>query len=436
MGPFQPFCAGFGQHSSPNPHRTVETERVLISRLVRRVLLLGIGVLFALTACAEPTGGGIEVIDVSGPLDELALDFISDSIEGAASFGQEIAVIQLNSRAVLHGEAFDRLAGLIESPPLPVAIWVGPSPAYAFGAASRLTELASQSAIAPPNSALGHFEPAILGEDPGRTGEEIVAADTGLDLQPALRQYLQDLDGATFQTSEGPMTVSTIESIAGGVTTKPTTLRKPGLGTRFFRLAVTPEAAFFFVAIGLTIAVFEFYALGPGVAAGVAAISLILGGWGLVTLPTNWWAVALMLLGFLILVTAHQAGGLFAPTMIGAAVLQIAGMFLIDGGGQIDPRWWLTLPTVLGVLFFFLLAMPTVQRARLSTETIGREGLVGELGVALVDFDPDGLVEVRGARWRGTAHREAGIGSGDAIEVTGVDGLYLEVERRGAVRET
>lgn len=403
---------------------------------MRRAVLFAVGCVFVLSACTQPTGGGIEVIDVSGPLDASALDFISDSIEGAAEVGQEVVLVQVNSKAVLDGDAFERLAGLIENPPLPVAIWVGPSPAYAFGAAARLTELASHSAIAPPHSIVGHFEPAILGEDPGRTGEKIAAADTGLDLQPTLRQYLQDLNGATFETSGGPVIVSTIEDIAGGVTTKPTTLRKPDLGTRFFRLAISPEAAFFFVAIGLTIAVFEFYALGPGVAAGVAAVSLVLGGWGLVTLPTNWWAIALILLGFLMLVIAHQAGGVRALTLIGAAVLQIAGMFLIDGGGQIDPRWWLILPSVFGVLFFFLLAMPTVQRARLSTETIGRNRLVGETGVALVDFDPDGLVEVRGARWRGTAHREAGITVGDAVEVTGVDGLYLEVERSDTVRET
>ena len=403
---------------------------------MRRVALFGIACVFALSACTEPTGGGIEIIDVSGPLDASALDFVSDSIEGAAAIGQEIAVVQLNSKAVLDREAFERLTGLIETPPLPVAVWVGPSPAHAYGAAARLTELASHSAIAPPDSVLGHFAPAILGEDPGRTGEEVIAADTGLDLQPALRQYLQDLNGETFETSDGPVTVGTIEEISGGVTTKQTTLRKPDLGTRFFRLAITPEAAFFFVVIGLTIAVFEFYALGPGVAAGVAAISLIVGGWGLVTLPTNWWALALILLGFLVLVTAHQTGGIFALTLVGAAILQVAGMSLIDGGGQIDPRWWLVLPSVFGVLFFFLLAMPTVQRARLSTETIGRDGLVGETGIALVEFDPDGLVEVRGARWRGTAHREAGIAVGDAVEVVGVDGLYLEVERSDTVRET
>lgn len=408
---------------------------VLTSRLVRRVFLVGMVGVFALVGCSESTGGGIDLIDVSGPLDASALDFISDSIETGAEVGQELAVVQLNSKAVLDGTAFQRLARIIESPPLPVAVWVGPAPAFAYGAAATIPSLASHAAIA-PLSQIGHSEPSILGESSARSDEVIVAVETGLNLQPTFRQYLQDLDGATFATMNGPVTVNTIRDIDGGVTTKEVTFRKPGLGTRFFRLAVTPEAAFFFLVIGLTIAVFEFYALGPGVAAGVAAISLILGGWGLVTLPVNWWALALVIVAFVALVAAHQLGGIFALTLIGAVVLQISGMFLIDGSGQIDPRWWLVLPSVLGVLFFFLLAMPTVQRARLSTETIGRGSLVGESGVALVNFDPDGLVEVRGARWRGTAHREAGISAGDSIEVTGVDGLFLEVDRLGTDRET
>jgi len=409
---------------------------VLTCRFVRRLILLALAALFVLSSCAERTGLGIDVIDVSGPLDRSALEFIADSIEQGADIGQELAIVQLNSKAVLDEEAFDRLADLIGTPPLPVAVWVGPGPAYAYGAAARLPELASRAAIAPGDSELGHLQPEILGEDRARSDESVPADETGLPLQPALRQYLQDLDGATFETAQGPVAVSTLEDVDGGVTTKQITFRKPGLSTRFFRLAVTPEAAFFFLAIGLTIAVFEFYALGPGVAAGVAAISLILGGWGVVTLPTNWWALALFVLAFLFLVAAHQLGGIFALTLIGAITLQVAGVFLIDGGGQIDPRWWLVLPTVAGVLFFFLLAMPTVQRARLSSETIGRDSLIGETGKALVDFDPDGFVEVRGARWRGTAHRESGIEKGDPIEVTGVDGMYLEVDRQATARET
>jgi membrane protein implicated in regulation of membrane protease activity len=115
-------------------------------------------------------------------------------------------------------------------------------------------------------------------------------------------------------------------------------------------------------------------------------------------------------------------------TLLGAVALQAGGVFYVDGSGQIDPRWWLILLSVLAALFFFLLAMPTVQRSRLSTQTIGREILIGKSGVAVSDFDPEGIVDVDGSRWRATAHREAGLIAGDPILVTGVDGLFLEVE--------
>ena len=402
--------------------------------------MMTIGFATLLSACAGASEvsstGGIDVVDVSGPLDGSALTFIADSIELAEDQAKDLVVIQVNSKAVLDGEAADTLEALIESPPVPVAVWVGPAPSYAFGATADWPSMASHGAIA-PGSVLGHEEPRILGEDGERVDTVAEAEETGLDLQPTLRQYLQDLDGEVFSTSGGPVTVGTLRDTAdGGITSKDTTFRKPGLITRFLRLGVTPEAAFFFLTIGLTMAIFEFYALGPGVAAGVASLALIPGVWGLLTLPTNLWAVLLMLVAFVVLVAGHQRGGLLGMTLAGAGLLQVAGMFLIDGGGQIDPRWWLVLLSVLTVLFFFLLAMPTVQRARLSSETVGREGLVGHTGVALVGFDPDGLVEVNGARWRATAHREAGISEGDAIEVSGVDGLFLEVERQATERET
>lgn len=236
------------------------------------------------------------------------------------------------------------------------------------------------------------------------------------------------MNGETFNTAAGSAVVETVEPFENGVTLKTVTFRQPGLGTRFLRLAVTPEAAFFFLVVGLTIASFEFFAIGPGTAAGVAALSLLLAGWGVVNLPVRSWALGLAVAGWALLTAAYQKGGVLVLTALGAILLQIAGMFFVEGFGQIDARWYLVLPSVLAVLFFFLLAMPTVQRARFSTQTIGRGGLIGENGVALEGFDPDGVVEVRGARWRATAHREAGLSAGSEVVVAGVDGMYLIVE--------
>jgi membrane-bound ClpP family serine protease len=347
------------------------------------------------------------------------------SIEDAAASGQVLAVLQVNSPAVLDAEALTALEQVLDNPPLPVAAWVGPAPAQANGGIGQIVLDLEHAAISAGSEI--NLAPAIAGEGP-TAGQPMTAEETGLVLWPSIRQYLQDLDGVTFDTTSGPVTLETVVPFEDGVTLKPVTFRQPGLATRFWRLAATPEAAFFFLVVGLTIASFEFFAIGPGVAAGVAAISLLLAGWGIVTLPVKWWALVLAVLGWALLTAAYQRGGVLVLTILGALMLQVAGSFYVDGSGQIDPRWYLVLPSVLAALFFFMLAMPTVQRARFSTRTIGRDGLIGERGIAVGGFDPDGVVEVNGARWRATAHREAGLTAGAEVHVSGVDGMFLEVE--------
>jgi membrane-bound serine protease (ClpP class) len=367
---------------------------------------------------------------------------MSDSIQDAAERGQVLAILQVNSPAVLDAVEFEVLQATVANPPLPVAVWLGPSPAVAHGGAALIVTEAGERAVA-PGSKIGLIAPVVLGADGVWVGSgdpilweaSLPAESTEYAQQPSIRQYLQDLDGETFQTGDGPVTIATVEPFEEGVTLKPVIFREPGLGVRFFRLATTPEAAFFFLVVGLAIASFEFFAIGPGVAAGVAALSLLLAGWGMVNLPVRPWTLGLAVAGWALLTAAYQKGGVLVLTLIGAFLLQVGGTFLIDGSGQIDPRWYLVLPSVLAVLFFFLLAMPTVQRARFSTGTIGRDGLIGERGVALEPFDPDGVVEVRGARWRATAHREAGLVAGSEILVAGVDGMFLEVEPPGSSRE-
>jgi membrane-bound serine protease (ClpP class) len=393
---------------------------------VRRTFLI-VGLLAFVVACSEEPSAepGIDVIDVSGPLDASALDFMNDSIVQAADRGQVLAVLQIDSPAVLDAAALAGLEETLQSPPLPVAAWVGPAPARANGGIGQIVLDMPQASISAGSTM--HLTPTVVGEAMA-SGETMSAEETGLVLYPSIRQYLQDLDGQTFETAEGPVTVETLTPFEEGVTLKTVTFRQPDIGVRFWRLAATPEAAFFFLVVGLTIASFEFFAIGPGVAAGVAAISLLLAGWGMVNLPVRPWAIGIAILGWALLTAAYQKGGVLALTVLGAVILQVAGMFYVDGSGQIDPRWYLILPAVLAVLFFFLLAMPTVQRARFSTGTIGRDGLIGETGIALETFDPDGMVEVNGARWRATAHREAGLVAGSAVKVAGVDGMFLEVE--------
>ena len=124
-------------------------------------------------------------------------------------------------------------------------------------------------------------------------------------------------------------------------------------------------------------------------------------------------------------------------TALGAVLLLVGGLNLTDASPQFGPTWWAILLTVAVVAFFFVLALPAVTRARLTTQTIGRDYLVGQSGVAESDFSSgEGTAEVDGARWRATAHRESGLTSGDELVVVGVQGVFLSVEpkAKGAKR--
>ena len=90
--------------------------------------------------------------------------------------------------------------------------------------------------------------------------------------------------------------------------------------------------------------------------------------------------------------------------------------------------WWVILIVCVLLILFFLFALPSFIRSRFSTPTVGREGMVGELGTAEVPVDPDGVVLIRGARWRARTNRATPIQTGDSVRVIAVEGLVLEVE--------
>ena len=90
---------------------------------------------------------------------------------------------------------------------------------------------------------------------------------------------------------------------------------------------------------------------------------------------------------------------------------------------QSPRRKWLV-----GIALTFLSGMPSMVRTRFSTPTIGREWMIGEMGLALTSVDPDGTVSVRSARWPARTNRATPIGLGDRVRVVGIEGVVLEVE--------
>jgi membrane protein implicated in regulation of membrane protease activity len=67
-----------------------------------------------------------------------------------------------------------------------------------------------------------------------------------------------------------------------------------------------------------------------------------------------------------------------------------------------------------------------LRRYRVRT---GVEGLIGSMGEVIETCAPVGRVRLRGEIWHARCSSRAEVG--ERVEVTGVDGLTLEVERNG-----
>ncbi len=402
---------------------------------------------FVMPAAAAQEAAPLDVIVVSGPLDQTMIRFVEDSIADAAANGSQAVIVQLNSEGALVGE-IDDLIRLFQQPPLPLVVWVGDAPAVAYGGAAQLLVSAPLKTAA-PGAEIGYLTPTVAGT---KDGVEIVAGVSSFALfdetvtvegpipgvvdaaLPSIGQVVVWLNGREAPSARGTATLVTAREETGEdgavrmVPTSQVRFHEPGVFARTLRLSIRPEAAFFFLVMGLTVAAFEFYAIGPGLAAATGVISLLIAGYGLSVLPVRWWALVLIGLGLLVYTAEFQRRSFGVFSIVATGGLVAGGLFLTDAAPQITPSPWGVILTVLAAIFFYLIAMPVVARSRFSTGTIGRDQLIGRRGVAVTVLGPEGTVEVDGARWSARAHREAGLKAGDAVVVTAIRGLVLEVD--------
>ena len=418
-----------------------------LSAVRRRLPFLAL-VAFFLGSLALPavgqSEGRIDVIELEGVIDEAKVEYLANALERAADDGAQAAILKIDSPGAVEA-AVDPLLDAISGREIPLIAWVGDAPARAYGQAADLACLADISSAA-PGSEIGWISVVAVGGDeiptdvacpwsgPGALVEE--GFDSLDRVDASLGQLIVWLDGQTIETAVGEVTFETAEEVTDddGETRLQQTVQvrfvEPNLWIRTLNSALNPDALFFFLAAGLTVAAFEFYAIGPGVAAGTALLPILVGAYGVAQLPISPWGVLLLLGGLFLLTADYQAGRFRMASVLGSLVLVGAGQLLVDGGPTLGASWTGTILTVVSVGAFYAVAMPVVARSRFSTGTFGRDHLVGRSGVAVGQFsDGAGTIDLGGAKWQASAHREAEIASGDPLTVTAVRGLWLEVEQ-------
>jgi membrane-bound serine protease (ClpP class) len=91
------------------------------------------------------------------------------------------------------------------------------------------------------------------------------------------------------------------------------------------------------------------------------------------------------------------------------------------------PLPWALLVIALTAVLELSLWFFGVRYSRRRRAQVGVQTMIGTVGEAITALTPDGQVKVDGEIWQ--AHGPPEIRAGDAVRITGVKGLTLEVER-------
>ncbi|MEO0115365.1 MAG: nodulation protein NfeD, partial [candidate division WOR-3 bacterium] len=198
---------------------------------------------------------------------------------------------------------------------------------------------------------------------------------------------------------------------------------------RFLYLLTNPNIAYILLLIGFYGIIFELQNPGvifPGV---IGGISLLLALYSLQMLPVNYAGLGLIILGIIMFILEIKITSYGLLTIGGIASLLFGSLLLFESPLPFfRPSMVLLVVAVVVTALFFILIVGLGIKAHLRRPTTGKEGLIGEIGVAQDNLNPLGVIMVQGELW--SAESVSGeVKKGEKVKVLQVEGMTLKVSK-------
>jgi len=393
----------------------------------------------------------VDVLQVSGFIDDILIDEIGNAIERAQNGGAQALILQVNSDGtIVDDNVVAELLDSIANAPIPIGVWVGPTGSRFYGPAAQILAVADVTGMA-PGARVGYIgvplKVPFVDINFGVAEETLRNGSVGLSEARALDIFKQRIDDEGIPTvtsmlqamngyEESGTTLLTTEQVVtddGNLrfdTVATVRFSKLSLIDQLFHTVASPPVAYLLLLTGLALLVFEFYTAGVGVGGVVGAVCTFLAFSGLSVLPTRTWAIVVIGVAMLAFAVDVQVGIPRFWTGIGLLLTVIGTWFLFESlpSASMRPSWIALLAGIGGISLTFIVGMPNMVRTRFATPTIGRDWMIGEVGTAITDVDPDGVVEIGAGRWRARTNRATPVLAGEQVRVAEIDGITLEVE--------
>lgn len=390
-------------------------------------------------------------ITIDAAIHPITSEYILNTIDRAEEANADLIIIVLNTPGGLDTSMREIIERILSSE-VPVAAYVSPNGARAASAGFFIS-VACDLFIMAPGTNTGAAHPvgvSMTGQQMDETMAEKVTNDAASYIktiaekrgrntkmaEDAVRQSLsytetealegdlidliaQDIpqiidffDGKTIKRFDGEEHL--LELRGEQVIDIPMSARQ-----KFLLTISNPNLAYILLMLGLLGLYFEFSnpgAILPGVLGG---ISLLLAIFSFQILPINYVGLILILLaiGLFILEIKIQSYGILS---VGGIIAMVIGsIMLIDAPiPELRPSLKFIIPVAVGLSLIFLFLVIIAVRAHAKKVTTGKEGLVGEIGIAQSDLSPKGKVFVHGEIWNAEADED--IPKGTDVKVVEV----------------
>jgi membrane-bound serine protease (ClpP class) len=404
----------------------------------------------------------IYTLRVDGPIDSLLEEYVVNSFKKIQKAGNaRLIIIEMDTPGGYDTSMRAIIKTMLNSE-IPCAVYVSPQGARAASAGFFIMLAADIAAMAPGTNTGAAHPVSVTGGDIEKTmkdkitndavayiktlaknrqrnpelAEKAVRESQSYTAEECLKNQLIDLIVSSRtelikQFSGKTITLHNGRAVTLDIQNDKIILMTMSERQKFLRTITNPSLAYFLLIFGLIGLYIEFTHPGvliPGILGG---ISLLLAFLAFQILPINYVGLFLILLsiGFFIAEIKVQGFGMLG---VGGIIAFILGsMMLINSPiPEMRPAMSLIISFALCFGFVFLFLTFKVFQAMKRKLDTGREGLIGETGVAKTDIDNhSGKVFVHGEWWNAVA--DGLIPKGSKVQVETIDNLQLKVKKSG-----
>ena len=341
----------------------------------------------------------VNIFEIEGIFSSGHINAIERYIEDNSKGEENFFVVQYNASDV-NLNSIDELHNILNNMDAPKAIWVGPNKREVDLSLLRNFDFVglSPGTIITNNEGPGLFE-TICDTNTCTNNDVLITAEEGI-----YNDYLIVGSMGAFVENIGSQEIpSRIRQISLSFDLSSEEINqirfiKPSLFERFYIAISNPVFTYLFFALGFALIGLELFAIGPGLMAFNGALLIAFSSMTFQEYNLNYVGLLIFLVSFLMFIKVLSRG-FFGPLGVTALIVMHSSSLIMFSDYLLRINHFLLFGSSSIIAFFYFIAIPTVIRSRLTTDTSAMSSLVNSK-VILVELinNNQALVRLNGKK--------------------------------------